>query len=62
MQLNLSHQLFNCDDVKGFFDEDRKIGDGVSGIKMLKQKRREKNRKDHQKPREEEQKPLKNSC
>ena len=60
MQLKLSQQLFNCDDVKGDFDEDRKIGDGICGMKMLKQKMREKNWKDQQKPREEQQKPLKN--
>ena len=42
MQLKLSQQLFNCDDTKGSFDEDRKIGDGVCGKKMLKQKTRKK--------------------
>ena len=36
MQLKLSQQLFNCDDVKGDFDEDRKIGDGICGMKMLR--------------------------
>ena len=40
MQIELSQQLFNCDDVKGGFEEDRKIGDGVCGMKMLKQKMR----------------------
>ena len=59
MQLKLSHQLFNCDDAKGYFDEDRKIGYGICGMKMLKQKTRETNWKDHQKPREKQQKPLK---
>ena len=42
MELKLLHQLFNCDDMKEFFDEDRKIGDGICGMKMLKQKMREK--------------------
>ena len=41
-KLKLSQQLFNCDYVKGDFDEDRKIGDGICGMKMLKQKMREK--------------------
>ena len=60
MQLELSQQLFNCDDMKVDFDEDSKIGDGICGMKMFKQKMREKNWKDQQKPREEPQKPLKN--
>ena len=38
MQLKLSQQMFNCNDVKGGFDEDREIGDGICGMKMLKQK------------------------
>ena len=42
MNLDLSHNLFNCDDLKGGFDEDSKIGDWVCGMKMLKQKMREK--------------------
>ena len=58
MQLELSQQLFNCDDAKGGFDKDRTIGDGICGMKILKQKTREKNWKDQQKPREEQQKPL----
>ena len=37
MQLELSRQLFYCDDVKGGFDKDRIIGDVICGIKMLKQ-------------------------
>ena len=41
MQLKLSQQLFNCDDMKGYFDSDRKIGDGICGMKMLKQNTRE---------------------
>ena len=46
MQLKLSQQLFNYDYVKGGVDEDRKIGDGICGIKMLKQNMREENWKD----------------
>ena len=42
MNLDLSHNLFNCDDVKGGFYKDSKIGDWVCGMKMLKQKMREK--------------------
>ena len=42
MQLELSQQIFICDDVKGDFDKYRKIGDGIYGMKMLKQKMREK--------------------
>ena len=60
MQLELSHQLFNCDDVKVDFEEDSKIGDGICGMKMLKGNLREKNWKYQQKPREEQQKLLKN--
>ena len=41
IQLELSQQLFNCDDMKGYFDSDRKIGDGICGMKMLKQNTRE---------------------
>ena len=41
MKLELLQQLFNCDDTKGDFDEDRKIGDGICGMKMLKQNMRE---------------------
>ena len=59
MHLRLSQQLFNCDDVKGVFDEDSKIGDGICGMKMLKQNMREKNWKDQKKPQEEQQKLLK---
>ena len=50
MQLNLSQKLFNCDDVKEDFDGDRKVGDGICGMKMLKQNTREKSGKDQQKP------------
>ena len=60
MQLELSRQLFYCDDVKGDFYKDRNIGDGICGIKMTKENIREINWKDHQKPREDEQKLLKN--
>ena len=42
MLLKLSHQLFNYDDVKGDFGEYKKIGDGICGMKMLKQNMREK--------------------
>ena len=42
MQLELSQQMFNCDDVKGGFEKDREIGDGICGIKILKKKMREK--------------------
>ena len=37
MQIDLSKQLFNCDDMKMDFDEDLKNGDGICGMKMLKQ-------------------------
>ena len=37
IQLELSKQLFNSDDVKKDFDEDRKMMDGICGMKMLKQ-------------------------
>ena len=60
MQLKLSQQLFNCDDVRVDFDEDSKIGYGIYDMKMLKQNIREKNCKYQQKPREEQQKLLKN--
>ena len=40
MQLNLSQQLFNCDDAKKDLDKNRKIGDGICGMKMLKQEMR----------------------
>ena len=40
MQLKLSQQLFYCDDVKGGFDKDRNIGDGVGGMKRLKENMR----------------------
>ena len=43
IQIELSRQLFYCDDLKGWFDKDRKIGDGICGIKMLKPKTRERN-------------------
>ena len=59
MQLELSRQLVYCDDVMGVFDKENNIGDGICGIKMLKQNMRERNWKDQQKPREDEQKPLK---
>ena len=42
-QLKLSKQMFNCDDVKGVFDKDRKIDDGICGMKILNQNNREKN-------------------
>ena len=61
MQLELSRQLFYCDDVKGGFDKDRNIGDVICGIKMLKQNMQERTWKYQKKPREDEQKPLKNS-
>ena len=54
-------QLFNCDDVKGGFDEDRKIGGGICGMNILKKKDERKNWKGQQKPREEHQKPFKKS-
>ena len=50
MQLELSQQLFYCDDVRGGFDKDRNIGDGICGIKILKQQTRERNWKEQQKP------------
>ena len=37
IQLELSQQLFNCDDVKGGVDEEMKFCDGICGAKMLKQ-------------------------
>ena len=40
-QLKLSQLLFNCDGVKGGFDEDRTIGHGICGMKVLKQNMRE---------------------
>ena len=46
MQLKLSHQLFNCDDMKGVFDKDRENGDGICGMNILKQNMREKKWKD----------------
>ena len=49
MQLELSHQLFNCDYVRGDSDKDSNTGDVTFGVKMLKQKTRGKNWKDHQK-------------
>ena len=42
IQLGLSQQLFNCDDVKVDFDKDNKVGDGICGMKMLKIKTGEK--------------------
>ena len=57
--IKLSHQLFNCDDMKGDFDEDRKIGDGICGMNTLKQTMRDKNWKDQRKPQEDQQKTLK---
>ena len=59
MQLELSRQLFYCDDVNGGFDKDSNIGDGICVMKMSKQNMRDRNWKDQQKPREDEQKPLK---
>ena len=50
MQLELSQQLFYFDDMKGVFDKDRNIVDGICGIKMLKQNTRERNWKDQKKP------------
>ena len=43
LQIKLSQQLFNFDDVKEGFDKDRKIGDGICGMKMLKKNMRGKN-------------------
>ena len=59
MQLELSQQLFSCDDMKVFFDKYRIIGDGICGIKMSKQNMRERNWRDQKKPQQDEQKPLK---
>ena len=59
MQLELLWQMFYCDDVKGFFDKYRNIGDGICGIKMLKKNMKGRTWKDQQKPREDDQKPLK---
>ena len=59
MQLALLQQLFYCDGMKGGFDKDRNIVDGICGIKMLKQNMRERNWKYQQKHQEDEQKPLK---
>ena len=42
MQLDLSQQFLNCDDVKGDFDKDKEIGDNICGMTMLKQNMREK--------------------
>ena len=42
MQIELSQQLFNCDDVKGSFDKDSKFCDGIFDMKMLKQNMRDK--------------------
>ena len=50
MLLGLSHQLFNCDDVKMHFDKDSKSCDGICGMKMLKQKIQEKPGKIIRKP------------
>ena len=41
MKIKLSQKLFNCNDMKGGFDEDRKIGDGICGLNILNQKTRE---------------------
>ena len=41
MQLELSQQLCYFDDVKGFFDKDRNVGDGICGMKILKQNMKE---------------------
>ena len=43
MYLELSQQLFICDDMQVFIDEYRKIGNGICGIKMLKLNTKEKN-------------------
>ena len=59
MQLELSQQLFNSDDVKVHFEKDSKIGDVICGMNMLKQNMQEINWKYQQKSREEQQKPLK---
>ena len=61
MQLELSRQMFYCDDVKGGFEKYRNIGDGICGINMLKQKMKERTWKYQQKPQDDEPKPLK-SC
>ena len=59
MQLELSRQLFYCDDVKGGFEKYKNIGDGICGINMLKQKMKERTCKYQQKPQDDEPKPLK---
>ena len=51
MKLELSQKLFNCDDMKGDFDKDKKIGDGICGMKMLKQNTRKKTLKISRNPR-----------
>ena len=43
MQLELSRKLFYCDDVKEGVDKDSNIGDGICGMKRLKQNTRERN-------------------
>ena len=58
MQLELSRQLFYCDDVKGGFEKYKNIGDGICGINMLKQKTKERTCKYQQKPQDDEPKPL----
>ena len=60
MPLELSQHLFISNDVKGGFDEERKISDGIYGMNMLKKTMREENWTDQQKPWEEEKNPLKN--
>ena len=42
MQLKLPQKLFNCDDVKAYFDEYKKIVDSIFDMKMPKQKQEEK--------------------
>ena len=48
MKCSLSYHssYFYFDDMKGGFYKDRNIGDGICGIKMLKQNMRERNWKD----------------
>ena len=41
VKLGLSHQLFNCDDLKVDFEKDSKIGDEIFGMKVLKPNMRE---------------------
>ena len=50
MHIELSQQLLNCDYVKGYFEKYREIGDGICGMKMLKQNMREKTGRISSKP------------